>query len=468
MRRAQASFGRAARQIACVAGMLALGSAVAWPAPITTKEGVLPSGTELNEGALDQPTELFESELAGGKRSYLLNLGDLLFSSPAILGGVARQAGISCATCHQQGGGNARLFVPGMSSRPGNFDTTGPLFNPKADNGVFDPVRPPSLRGAKYLAPYGHDGRFASLRGFMRNVIVNEFAGPEPSAQVLDALVTYVQEISFLPNAKLEAGGRLGKAASAAAHRGEVLFNKPFRRNAAMSCAACHQPSGAFVDHRVHDVGTGGWQKTPTLLNANFNAPYFHDGRYASYRQVVEYFDRHFDLGLSAANRRDLVAYLNAVGAADKPYTRNTVQAELEEIASFASVLDTAIPARNLEVILLAADGVGNEWRELGEKFPERSDTSISGGLAERLRARAAVRGVVLALRRISMAASGGDFAAAARGYAGYRHEVTLAAADLKRAEPWSLFNPKMWKAHFEAVKQLADIAKAVGEPEAK
>jgi cytochrome c peroxidase len=38
-----------------------------------------------------------------------------------------------------------------------------------------------SLRGARYLAPYGHDGRFTSLRDFVHNVIVNEFAGPEPS-----------------------------------------------------------------------------------------------------------------------------------------------------------------------------------------------------------------------------------------------------------------------------------------------
>lgn len=223
-KRAQIFSGKAARLILCLAGMFALGSAVAWSEPITTKEGVLPPGTELNEDALDQPTELFESDLAGGKHSYLLNLGDLLFSSPAILGGVARQAGISCSTCHQQGGGNAKLFVPGMSSRPGNFDTTGPLFNPKADNGVFDPVRPPSLRGAKYLAPYGHDGRFANLRDFVRNVIVNEFAGPEPSAQVLDGLIAYIHEISFLPNEKLEAGGRLSKQASASARRGEVLF----------------------------------------------------------------------------------------------------------------------------------------------------------------------------------------------------------------------------------------------------
>ena len=443
-----------------VVAAIALGLVVAQATPIATKEAVLPPGTELNEDLLDQPNELFYSELAGGKRSYLLNLGDLLFSSPNIFGGLAQQAGLSCESCHQQGHNNPKLFIPGLSSRPGTFDTTGVLFNPKADNGVFDPVTPPSLRGAKYLAPYGHDGRFASLRDFVRNVIVNEFAGPEPSGEVLDALVGYIQEISFLPNPKLGPGGRLTDKASEAAHRGEMLFTKPFPHDAAMSCASCHQPSGAFVDHMVHDVATGGWFKTPTLINADFNAPYFHDGRYDTYAQVIDHFDRHFDLGLSADDKRDLVAYLDAVGDAAEPITRNTVQAELDEIAQFVSVLDTAIPAHNKEIIALTVDSIGNEWRELGENFPGRGDTSVIGGLSERLQARGAVRGLVLSLRGIAMAAASDDYDAAAQAYADYKTQVAEATPMLKVAEAWSLFNPQVREAHFAALKQLASLAK--------
>jgi len=147
--------------------------------PVDGDQTTLPAKTELNEDALDKPREVFRSEMAGGK-SYSVNLGNLAFSSPSILGEVARQAGISCGTCHVNGAGNAKFFMPKMSTRPGNFDTTGPLFNPKADNFVLDPVRIPSLRGARYLAPYGVDGRMPSLRDFVHNVIVNEFAGPEP------------------------------------------------------------------------------------------------------------------------------------------------------------------------------------------------------------------------------------------------------------------------------------------------
>jgi cytochrome c peroxidase len=444
----------------CTTALLMGGLAEAPARPITTTEGVLPAGTDLNDELLDQPTELFAFERAGGKRSYLFNLGDMLFSSPTVFGGVARKAGISCNTCHQQGSGNARLYVPGLSTRPGTFDTSGALFNAKADNGVLDAVTPPSLRGAKYLAPYGHDGRFASLRDFIRNVIVNEFAGAEPSGQTLDALVTYVEEISFLPNQKLSAGGALGDAASAAARRGQMLFNRPFRRDATMSCASCHQPSAAFVDHRVHDVGSGGFYKTPTLLNADFNAPYFHDGRYDSYAQVVAHFDRHFDLGLSKTEQADLVAYLDTVGDADAPTTRNTVQAELDELEAFVTVLDTAIPAHDRAVIEQTVDSVGNEWRELGENFPSHSDTSVSGGVLERRHARGAVSGLVLTLRRIAMTAEAGDFDGAAQAFADYRREVKLAAADLKRAERWSLFNPTVRQAHFAALQKLAELAK--------
>jgi cytochrome c peroxidase len=258
--------------------------------PVHGSQTVLPVGSELNEDALDRPREVFHTEALGGRKSYLVNLGDLAFNSPMLLGGLARQAQISCSTCHVQGASNPKFYVPGLSTRPGNFVTTGALFNGKVNNRLLDPVTIPSLRGARFLAPYGHDGRMTSLRDFVRNVIVNEFAGPEPSAAIVDALVAYIQDIDFLPNPNLGPGGRLTPQTSDAARRGEALFAKPFPGQPGLSCAACHVPSGAFVDHLQHDVGSGGFFKTPTLLNANFNGPYFHDGRYDSYERVLEHF----------------------------------------------------------------------------------------------------------------------------------------------------------------------------------
>ena len=428
--------------------------------PVNGRQTVLPPGSELNEDALNVPREQFHSEAVGGRKSYLINLGDLAFSSPVILGGVARQAGISCSTCHVNGASNPGLYVPHMSTRPGNFDTTGPLFNPKADNSALDPVRIPSLRGARYLAPYGNDGRNASLRDFIHNVIVNEFAGPEPSPATLDAMATYIQDIDFLRDFALGPGGRLTTQASDAARRGEALFAKPFPHDPSLSCATCHVPSGAFVDHLQHDVGSDGLFKTPTLLNADFNAPYFHDGRYDSYDQVVAHFDRVFDLGLSPQDRNDLVAYLTAIGNGERPYEHEGVVAQIKEIGDFASVLDTAIPAHDGEVIALAVNTVDLELRELTEQFPDHADPSVTGGQEERARARAALKDLVLRLNRIGAAAASGEFDEAADEYRNFRNlSVGALPPLLHAAEPWSLFNPAIHDAHYTALRGMLRTA---------
>jgi Di-haem cytochrome c peroxidase len=440
--------------------LLALPLRYAASFPVNGRETVLPPGSELNEDALYPPREQFHSEAAGGRKSYLINLGDLAFSSPAILGGVARQAGISCSTCHVNGASNPKLYVPHMSTRPGNFDTTGPLFNPKADNSTLDPVRVPSLRGARYLAPYGNDGRNASLRDFIHNVIVNEFAGPEPSPAILDAMVTYIQDIDFLRDFALGPNGRLTAQASDAARRGEALFTKPFPHDPSLSCATCHMPSAAFVDHVQHDVGSGGLFKTPTLLNADFNAPYFHDGRYSSYDQVVGHFDRVFDLGLSSQDRNDLVAYLTAIGDGERPYEHEGATAQIKEIGDFASVLDTAIPAHDSEVVSLAVDTVDLELRELTEQFPDHTDPAVTGGQQERARARSALKDLVLRVNRIRAAASAGEFDEAAAEYRDFRNlSVGPLPALLHAAQPWSLFNPAIHDAHYNAMREMLQTA---------
>jgi hypothetical protein len=423
--------------------------------PVDGDQTTLPPRTELNEDALDKPREVFRSEMAGGK-SYLISLGNLAFSSPSILGDVARQAGISCGTCHVNGAGNAKFFMPKMSTRPGNFDTTGPLFNPKADNFMLDPVRIPSLRGARYLAPYGVDGRMPSLRDFVHNVIVNEFAGPEPSPVILDAIVAYIQDIDFLANPNLGPGGRLVGKISDSERRGEALFARPFPHDPGMSCAGCHVPSGGFVDHQQHDVGSGGLFKTPTLRNADFNAPYFHDGRFDTFDQVVAHFDKTFDLGLSAQDKKDLVAYLTAVGDGALPFEHDGAGASLEEINDFSSVLATAIPAGDKAIVSLTVDTVGRELRELTEQYPDRKNTVVSGGEQERSQARSVLKDIVLSLRRIDMAMAEGRLNDAATDYRNYRYLMAAAVPTLlTNAEPWSLFNQAVHDQHYGALRQV-------------
>jgi cytochrome c peroxidase len=427
--------------------------------PIHGSQTVLPDGSDLNEDALQKPREIFKSE-AGGK-SYLVNLGDLAFSSPAMLGDVARRAGISCSTCHVNGAGNSAFFVPGLSTRHGNLDTTGAIFNPPADDHVLNPLTIPSLRGARFLGPYGHDGRQPSLRGFVRSVIVEEFGGAEPSAAILDAMVAYIEDIEFLPNPWVASDGRLMGKSGASARRGEVLFVKAFPHDPAMSCAACHIPSGQFVDHQKHDVGSGGAFKTPTLMNANSNAPYFHDGRFSSYDEVVSYFDRQFSLGLSAANRGDLIAYLAAIGAGEKDEEEDSIEAWLKEINDFASVLATAIPAHDSPIINLAVETVGTELRELAEHFPDHKDPTVTGAKEERRRARQSLKEAVLSLRRIELAGRQDDFDAAMTEYSNYRRLIHNAVPDMRRAEQWSLFDARVHEARAAAMRRVAETATA-------
>ena len=454
-----------------ICGAFGMALSVAWSSSFASPSGDsgvrLPAGSELDDDAISNPREVFHSEVLRGRRSYMSNLGNLAFNSPRTLGALAQQSHISCATCHENGASNSKLFIPGLSTRPGNFDTTNALFNPKTDNGVLDPVTIPSLRGARLLGPYGHDGRSGSLRDFVRNVVVNEFAGSEPSAQILDALVAYVEDIDFLPNPGLDKTGGLSSAASAAQKRGESLFRKPFPHDASLSCAGCHMPSAAFVDHRQHDVGSGGLFKTPTLLNADFNAPYFHDGRFDNYPQVIEYFSKAYDLGFTAQDRDDLAAYLSAIGDGVRPEYHLTGSNVLGDINGFASVLDIAIAGHDTEVIGFTVRSVNDLLQDLADHYPDDNAREIAGGAKERAMARTAIAALLQILQRLDTDAAAGRFDTAAAEYLNYR-KLTLATvpAALLAAEPWSLFTPALHDAR-RASAQTAVTRTAVTRAEA-
>ncbi|MGE5145249.1 MAG: cytochrome c peroxidase [Candidatus Eiseniibacteriota bacterium] len=332
----------------------------------------MPEGTDFGLRQLDRPRQILRSEAQGGHQSYMVALGNTAFSSPLLFGEKARKAGLSCDTCHRQGDINPRFFIPGVSLRHGGLDPMTAFFNPAQDDGVKNHVDIPSLRGERFLAPYGRDGRIASLRDFVRHVIVNEFAGPEPSPRILDALVAYIDEIEFLPNPKIDRLGRLTDKADAAAKRGEALFNKPFAGMGGQACASCHVPDALFVDGRRHDVGSEGAFKTPTLLNARFTAPYFHDGRYATLDEVVAHFDRTFGLKLRETEQKDLVAYLDAVGDGEQPFEPVTRQSEMSEVASYVALLDQAIEMNDKPAIALVVGTVNIDLALIAQQFDNR------------------------------------------------------------------------------------------------
>lgn len=312
----------------------------------------LPPGSNTNK-QLPRPRQILNFAVRGGDEAEtrLIALGDMLFDSPYILGEPARSLQISCNTCHNKGVTNPQFFIPGLSSTHGGMDVTNAFFKPAADNAVADPLDIPDLRGIRYTAPYGRNGRTDSLREFVRNVVVNEFSGPEPTPVMLDALVAYMNEFDFLPNPYLGPMGRLTDDAPEAARRGEKLFLKPFPQMNGMSCADCHRPSSHFTDGLTHDIGSvsrssayaaDGAMNTPTLLSSAYTAPYFHDGSLPTLRSVVDWFNETFDLGLSEAEAADLTAYVETVGSGEAAYedTIHTLEAELEEFSFFLSTYE--------------------------------------------------------------------------------------------------------------------------------
>lgn len=326
----------------------------------------LPPDANLNDqNPLPRLVLNFEQRGIDERDLFLVAYGDMLFDSPEIFGEPARRLGISCATCHNRSDANQALFIPGLSARPGTIDVDSSHFNRIGNDLRIDPLDTPSLRGIRFMAPYGRNGRTASLRQFARNVVVGEFAGPEPTPLMLDALVAYMNEFDFLPAPYLDRDGRMNKRASASAKRGEALFNKPFAAMGGKSCATCHIPSGNFLDGRRHDIGSteqiappakartrDGAFDTPTLLSIAHNAPYFHDGSLPTLGAVVGWFDKRFGLKLAAREKKDLTAYLTAVGTGEEPYEKFTdektrFRLDFDELSTFLSTLNELIPARD-------------------------------------------------------------------------------------------------------------------------
>jgi hypothetical protein len=191
---------------------------------------------------------------------------------------------LSCAVCHVGPG-----FADGLTH------DVGPVRERELGR-----RQTPTLFGVAGTAPYGWDGRNATLQEQSRGAIVSPLemrAAREPTKRELDALAEFQKSI-------VEPAAVPGKDFDPVrAKRGEVLFRTPrpvndasgeFPPGAMVACATCHA-GPFFTDGKPHRgvVATGdpvfdpgqvtpdgtilGFQ-TPTLLGARFTAPYFHDG----------------------------------------------------------------------------------------------------------------------------------------------------------------------------------------------
>ena len=77
-------YARLAIRASTTAALLMFPAITDAPAfPVHGNQTILPVGTELNEGTLSQPREVFKSEAISGAKSYLVNLRDLAFTPVA-------------------------------------------------------------------------------------------------------------------------------------------------------------------------------------------------------------------------------------------------------------------------------------------------------------------------------------------------------------------------------------------------
>ncbi len=166
--------------------------------------------------------------LASGSEKMQLRTGKALFNSPQLLGGQAARASISCESCHSNGQLNRHFFLDGVSDRPGNADVSSSFFSLARANHRFDPKPIPNLAEPGNVS---RDDNSGALEAFLRGLIVEEFAGAEPSQAVLDALATYVRAIGPCEGLEDEArtlSGQVGLVRDAAtgaawlARRGET------------------------------------------------------------------------------------------------------------------------------------------------------------------------------------------------------------------------------------------------------
>jgi hypothetical protein len=111
----------------------------------------------------------------------------------------------------------------------------------------------------------------------------------------------------------------------AAAGRGQALF----AADGKAQCATCHVPP-LFTEpgwnlHTPEEIGIDSFQadRSPDLryrttplkgLWSHTKGGFYHDGRFATLLDVVNHYDTHFGLGLTDAEKSDLVEYLKSLG----------------------------------------------------------------------------------------------------------------------------------------------------------
>jgi len=278
-----------------------------------------------------------------------VDLGKLLFFDKRL----SKNNTIACGSCHMP----ELAFTDGQPVSTGIHHQQGGRSAPTSINRLFSSAQFWDGRAAtleeQSVGPFvnpvehgfvNHDELVAKLNTIedYKRMFQRAFKGPITIQKVGQAIASFQRTIlsGNSPYDRFDYGGE-EKAISAAAQRGLQLFLKKAR------CTRCHSGFN-FTDEKFHNLGIDwdsdhidlgrytvtkntediGAFKTPTLREISRTAPYMHNGRFATLREVVGFYNQggiknpHQDplvipLNLTEQERFDLVEFLRSLNGED-------------------------------------------------------------------------------------------------------------------------------------------------------
>ncbi len=273
-------------------------------------------------------------------------LGKLLFFDRRLSG----DGLVSCATCHDpaKGWSDGRAVSAGIGGRKGRRNALSLLNVGRKTRLFWDgrassleeqtdfPISNPDEMGSSPERAASKVAAVAGYKPYFHRAFGDEAATPERIARALSAFERTLVS-NDTPYDRFVAGD--AAALSPGARRGLDLFRAKAR------CFACHDlPSSGPITPEFINVGLdtddvkgdrGRYEVTrrdedlrafivPDLRNVGYTAPYMHDGRFRTLREVVDFYDKGggsdprkalwlAPLGLTEGEKKDLVDFLSSL-----------------------------------------------------------------------------------------------------------------------------------------------------------
>jgi cytochrome c peroxidase len=227
--------------------------------------------------------------------------------------------GVTCFDCHANGHTNGATHLVG-DIRPQEYRRR---------------IDTPSLRGVNVARLFGSQRALRTVEDFtefeQRAAYFDgdTVAAAKKGVNILErgsqvhAMAEFQELLDFPPAPKLDVFGKLDpRKANEAELRGQELFFGKAK------CGVCH-PAPHYSDGTMHDLKVARFY-TPRLINGRFadregptktqtlrgikdSPPYLHDGRLLTLDDTVEFFNLILELRLTAAEKRDLIAFMRAL-----------------------------------------------------------------------------------------------------------------------------------------------------------